>query len=72
MKALQVALFLLGGGLAIYAGIDNGYTVALSGILTAFLGSVIIPDIVTSLTPSKKRRSSGNEDRVNSLGDDRL
>jgi hypothetical protein len=72
MKALQVLLFLVGGCLAIYAGIDNGYAVAFSGMLFAFLGSVIVPEAVASLTPSKKSRASGNKDGVDGLGDDRL
>ena len=44
MKALQVVLFIAGGCFAIYAGVQNGYTVALTGVLSAFLGTVIIPE----------------------------
>ena len=59
MKAIQVVLFIIGGCLAIYAGMDNGYAVAMCGVLFAFIGSVIVPEAYASIMPKKSGSGSG-------------
>ena len=43
MKALQVAVFFVAGCAAIYGGL-TGYSVALVGVLAAFVVTIIIPE----------------------------
>lgn len=55
MKLLQVILAFIGGSAAIYAGIGNGYSVGLVAVLTAYFGTVIIPDTYRSLAARARR-----------------